>query len=103
MPPLFLVHQSLLPGVKQLPGHPHPVPGDAATLLGAPESAALCLAPLNIARREHLLLHIVFIFILVSLLDPALEISPMLGYFTLPVIEQSIKNPNLDIILLIEA
>ena len=54
------------------PGHPHPVPGDAATLLGAPQPAALCLGPLNIARREHLLLHIVFVFILVSLLYPAL-------------------------------
>ena len=77
----------LLTRVEQLAGQPSPVPGDATTLEGAPVPATLLLAPLNIARRKHLLLHIILVFVLVSLFNPFLEILLMLSWLSLCIIK----------------
>ena len=68
----------LPPGVEQLPGHPDPVPADSPALLGAPVPAALRLAPLHVAGREHVLLHVVLIPLLLSRGEPALQVPPVL-------------------------
>ena len=93
MPPLFLVHQSLLPSAW-LHSTLHGGNICFSTSFLSLSLWACSIQPwwvkwrLFLSRQHH---------------RGYLEISPMLGYFTLPVIEQSIKNPNLDIILLIEA